>query len=324
MSGVVVQTSSISKLDTLAKSNGEVKSKSRNVKQAEGFLFGAVGGAAGAAALYPAEATKMRMQAAAGTADGGIADGFFKTIAKTLSTEGAPGLYKGIFSTLMGVAPERALLIGMNQAMREATLKHQDPQGRLPIGLELASGGLAGLAQVLFSAPKEMIMIQMQLASQGAETGVVAGAQASPLAVIKQLGLRGLYAGSSATALREIPFAACYFTAYSQLKGRLLEDRAKLSFLETLGCATVAAAPPAVLVTPADVIKTNMQAQAQGDAAPLSLMAQGKSIVQEGGVRALFVGATPRALMKAPQFGIALLVVETLKDLANPPHSQAR
>lgn len=297
-------------LESVLKSQKEKLDKF--VKQAEGFVFGAVGGASGAAALYPAEATKMRMQAAAGTSGG-----FFKTFSTTLSTEGAPGLYRGLRSTLMGVAPEKAIMIGMNQAMRQATSKHQDSQGRLPIGLEVAIGGLSGLGQVLFSSPKEMIMIQMQLASQGVKTGAAAAAQASPLAIIKRLGLRGLYAGSSATALREIPFAAFYFTAYSQFKGGMLGDRDKLSFLETLGCATAAAAPAAFFSTPADVIKTNMQAQA-GQAARLSLAAMGKSIVRKGGVKALFVGATPRVLMKAPQLGIALLVVETLNGLANP------
>eukprot|EP00961_Rhodomonas_salina_P026322 355359-Rhodomonas_salina.1 len=252
----------------------------------------------------------MRMQAASAEK----VRGFLPTFSKTMRGEGVSGLYRGLKGALMGVAPEKAIMIGMNQAMRKSTSKHQDAQGRLPIGMELMIGSLAGLGQVAFSSPKEMVMIQMQLASQHAKG---AAAQVSPLSIVKKLGLGGLYQGASATALREIPFAALYFTAYSQFKGAVLGEREKLLFHETLACATAAAAPAVLVTMPADVIKTRMQAQA-GQAGRLSLGAMSKSILHKGGIGAFFVGAAPRVIMKAPQLGIALLVVETLTGLANP------
>ena len=62
--------------------------------------------------------------------------------------------------------------------------------------------------------------------------------------------------------LREVPFAALYFTLYSRIKASMLGDRDTLGFLETLGAATVSALPVSFITTPADVIKTRMQAAA--------------------------------------------------------------
>lgn len=306
------------KVDFEAVLKNQQEKLQRFAKQAEGFVFGAIGGASGTAALYPAESTKMRMQAA--TAE--KVRGFLPTFSKTMRGEGVAGLYRGLKGALMGVAPEKAIMIGMNQALRKATSKHQDAQGRLPVGLELVIGSLSGLGQVAFSSPKEMLMIQMQLAGPS-----TAAAQVSPLSIVQKLGVRGLYQGASATALREIPFAALYFTAYSQFKGALLGERESLPFHETLACATAAAAPACLVTMPADVLKTRMQAQA-GQLGRLSLGAMSKRILQQGGAGAFFVGAAPRVLMKAPQLGVALLVVETLSNLANPspapPPSAAR
>ena len=61
--------------------------------------------------------------------------------------------------------------------------------------------------------------------------------------IIRQLGVVGLYKGASACLLRDIPFSAIYFTAYSHLKKDLFHEGYNgkhLSFLETLGAAAIA------------------------------------------------------------------------------------
>lgn len=61
--------------------------------------------------------------------------------------------------------------------------------------------------------------------------------------IIRQLGILGLYRGSSACLLRDIPFSAIYFPAYSHLKKDVFHEGyngKQLSFLETLASAAIA------------------------------------------------------------------------------------
>ena len=191
----------------------------------------------------------MRMQA------GGRDATFDSVLRSALKHEGLTGLYQGLRATVVGVAPEKAVMFGVNGVLRQAAKPLEDERGLLPLGLEMGIGGLAGMGQVLFSSPKEMVMVQMQMASQ---QGMAPSAN-SPITHMRRLGLSNLYRGSSATLLRDVPFAAMYFAAYSRIKVAMQGDREKLAFMETLAAATVAALPAAFFTTPADVIKTRMQ-----------------------------------------------------------------
>ena len=129
-------------------------------KGAESFIFGACGGAVGAAVMYPGEAIKMRMQALGAQAR------FDVVLRSALIHEGIGGLYKGLQATVAGVAPEKAIMFGVQAYGRKLAKPFEDERGVLPLHLECAIGAVAGTGQVLFSSPKEMIMIQMQMASQ--------------------------------------------------------------------------------------------------------------------------------------------------------------
>jgi hypothetical protein len=61
--------------------------------------------------------------------------------------------------------------------------------------------------------------------------------------IVRQLGILGLYKGSSACLLRDIPFSAIYFTSYWHLKRDVFHEGYNgkhLSFLETLSAAAIA------------------------------------------------------------------------------------
>lgn len=61
------------------------------------------------------------------------------------------------------------------------------------------SGAIAGTCQVIATNPMEVVKIRMQMSSQQ-------GATPQYGAVLRQLGLSGLYTGVSATLLRYAPF----------------------------------------------------------------------------------------------------------------------
>lgn len=150
----------------------------------------------------------MRMQAIGSEAT------FDGVLRNALKTEGLAGLYQGVRATVVGVAPEKAVMFGVNGALRSYAKPLEDERGMLPLPVEMGIGGLAGTGQVLFSSPKEMVMVQMQMASQA---GVAPSAN-NPLVHVRKLGIANMYRGCSATLLRDVPFAALYFAAYSRIK----------------------------------------------------------------------------------------------------------
>ena len=95
---------------------------------------------------------------------------------------------------------------------------------------------------------------KIRLQVQG-ETAKVEGAKPKgAIHIIRQLGVLGLYKGSLACLLRDIPFSAVYFTSYSHLKTDVFQEGyngKRLSFLETLSAAAIAGMPAAYLTTPA-------------------------------------------------------------------------
>lgn len=82
----------------------------------------------------------------------------------------------------------------------------------------MISGGSAGLFQVIFTNPLELVKIRMQLAGE-------TGERQTAFAVVREIGVRNLYSGYRACWLRDIPFTAIYFTAYSNLKTALADDQ---------------------------------------------------------------------------------------------------
>jgi len=58
--------------------------------------------------------------------------------------------------------------------------------------------------------------------------------------MIKELGLKGLYKGSSACFLRDIPFSGIYFSSYAWLKEKLRKGNEPLHSAELLVCASLA------------------------------------------------------------------------------------
>lgn len=108
---------------------------------------------------------------------------------------------------------------------------HQSPGNCVSLNIQLIALWLTGF----FS--------KIRLQIQGEAAKIEGAVQKGAVHIVRQLGIVGLYKGASACLLRDIPFSAIYFTAYSHLKKDVFHDGyngKQLSFLETLGSAAVA------------------------------------------------------------------------------------
>ncbi|KAF8899082.1 mitochondrial carrier domain-containing protein [Infundibulicybe gibba] len=276
------------------------------------FIQGGVAGAFGATIVYPIDMGKMQNQRS--TVVGQLLyKNSIDCAQKIFRNEGFVGFYRGLGPQLIGVAPEKAIKLTVNDIIRSRAM---DPEtGRIKLHWELIAGGTAGGCQVVFTNPLEIVKIRLQI--QGEAAKVEGAIPKGAVHIIRQLGILGLYKGASACLLRDIPFSAIYFPAYWHLKKDVFHEGyngKQLSFLETLGSAAIAGMPAAYLTTPADVVKTRLQVEARkGQTHYQGLRDAFVKIYREEGFRALFKGGPARVIRSSPQFGFTLLGYETLK-----------
>ncbi|CAH8580141.1 unnamed protein product [Heterobilharzia americana] len=235
-------------------SEGQRRSSLMSIlEQCYRFTLGSIAGAIGATAVYPIDLVKTRMQnQRVGSTIGELMyKNSWDCFRKVIRYESFSGLYRGLGPQLLGVAPEKAIKLTVNDIVRDQFTKSN---GDISIYAEILAGGCAGGSQVIFTNPLEIVKIRLQVAGEIANTK-----RLSAFSVVKDLGLIGLYKGSRACFLRDIPFSAIYFTAYNNLKKYFSDNEGFNSPISLLAAATISGAPAAFLTTPADVIKTRLQ-----------------------------------------------------------------
>ena len=290
------------------------------------FGLGAVAGGFGASVVYPIDLVKTRMQNQRSAVVGQLMyKNSMDCFRKVVSNEGFRGLYSGLGPQLIGVAPEKAIKLTVNDLVRG---KMRGEDGSIWLGYEIMAGGTAGGCQVIFTNPLEIVKIRLQV--QGELAKNVAGVPKRSAAwIVKSLGLLGLYRGASACLLRDIPFSAIYFPTYAHLKKDYFGESPtkKLGVLQLLTAGAIAGMPAAYLTTPADVIKTRLQVEARkGDTNYRGIVHAFTTILREEGPRALFKGGPARIFRSSPQFGATLAAYEFLQTsfpLHRDPTSEA-
>ncbi|XP_026991710.2 mitochondrial glutamate carrier 1 isoform X2 [Tachysurus fulvidraco] len=247
-------------------------------------------------------------------------------LTKTIRTEGYFGMYRGAAVNLTLVTPEKAIKLAANDIFRQQLSK----DGKIPLWGEILAGCGAGTCQVVVTTPMEMLKIQLQdagrLAAQRSvststpasspslasshHAAVRRSATAITLELLRTQGLRGLYKGTGATLLRDVPFSMIYFPLFAKFNavgrsGELSHERAP--FLQSFVSGCAAGSVAAVAVTPLDVIKTRLQTlqKGAGEDSYQGIIDCTRRILSREGPSAFLKGATCRALVIAPLFGIA-------------------
>ncbi|KAJ3539095.1 hypothetical protein NM688_g6416 [Phlebia brevispora] len=307
------------------------------------FCLGGIAGAFGATMVYPIDLVKTRMQNQRSTVVGQLLyKNSFDCIRKVFHNEGFLGFYRGLGPQLIGVAPEKAIKLTVNDFIRARAM---DPEtGRIKLGWELVAGGSAGGCQVIFTNPLEIVKIRLQMQGEAAklEGAVPKGA----VHIVRQLGLVGLYKGATACLLRDIPFSAIYFPAYAHLKKDVFNEGyngKRLSFFETLAAAAIAYVDldairricdgfyliVLIIFTGADSLcARDAIKQVEAKTGQTNYKGMGDAfakIWREEGFKAFFKGGPARIVRSSPQFGFTLVAYEYLqKYLPYPYRDQPR
>lgn len=281
------------------------------------FTLGAIAGSFGATVVYPIDLVKTRMQNQRTSTPGQqqLYKNSWDCFKKVISREGFKGLYSGLGPQLVGVAPEKAIKLTVNDLVRGKLTDSKS--GEIPLWAELLAGGSAGGCQVVFTNPLEIVKIRLQMQGEAAKT--IEGVQKrSAIWIVRNLGLLGLYKGASACLLRDVPFSAIYFPAYAHLKKDFFGEGPgkQLNVLQLLTAGAIAGMPAAYFTTPCDVIKTRLQTEAKlGQTSYHGLRHATATIWREEGFAAFFKGGPARILRSSPQFGCTLAAYEFLHNM---------
>ncbi|KAJ2005453.1 mitochondrial aspartate-glutamate transporter agc1 [Coemansia thaxteri] len=272
---------------------------------------GAVAGVTGVTIIFPLDMVKTRLQNQKPSVAGGRLpySGAVDCFRQIVRAEGVRGLYRGLVPNLAGVTPEKAIKLAANDIMRGVFAERcGTTTDRLPVGYGALAGAIAGLCQFVATNPMEIVKIRMQIAATNPS------AEQTAMGIVRQLGLRGLYRGTAATLLRDVPFSLIFFPLQALLAqkahARMGGGSGKPSTLSVLAGSTAAGIVAAAAVTPADVVKTRLQSSAQPTPAYRGVADCAGRILATEGVRAFFKGTVPRCLTMAPLFGIALMMYD--------------
>lgn len=293
------------------------------LESAHHFALGSIAGAFGAFMVYPIDLVKTRMQAQRSSRVGErLYTNSIDCARKVIRNEGFRGLYSGVLPQLIGVAPEKAIKLTVNDLVRGAFQDKQKHRVWWPY--EILAGGSAGACQVVFTNPLEIVKIRLQVQGELSKTSD-AVPRRSAMWIVRNLGLVGLYKGASACLLRDVPFSAIYFPTYAHLKSGLFGEgpQKRLGVLQLLTAGAIAGMPAAYLTTPCDVIKTRLQVEARkGEATYNGLTHCARTIYQQEGFKAFFKGGPARILRSSPQFGFTLAAYEVLQKALPMPGSE--
>jgi hypothetical protein len=278
------------------------------------LLCGGIAGICGTSLIFPLDIVKTRLQNQTSLPlekriyRNGLA--CFRSI---LAKEGPVGLYRGLGPNLIGVTPEKAIKLAVNDYLRDKFADYlyiRDPKyhasvtsANLPTAFAMAAGALAGFCQVIVTNPMEMVKIHMQMQ----------GKKSSGLEMARKLGFSGLYRFTGATLLRDVPFSLIFFPLHAKFKLFMSWDEQEVPFKIVLFSGLLAGAIASFLVTPMDVVKTKLQTMAHLGNTHVSYLGISDCFSktwQSDGLRGLFKGSLQRCLIVAPLFGITLFVYE--------------
>jgi len=273
-------------------------------------------------ACHPLDTIKVRMQLSRrARAPGQKRRGFIQTGVEIARKETPLGLYKGLGAVLTGIVPKMAIRFTSYEWYKQLLAKDGKVTGSANFLAGLAAGVTEAVAVV---CPMEVVKIRLQAQhhsmSDPLDIPKYRNAAHAALLVIREEGFGALYRGVSLTALRQGTNQAANFTAYTELKDRLQQTQAdpsaQLPGWQTSLIGLVSGAVGPFSNAPIDTIKTRLQKTPAelGQSALSRITAIASQMWKQEGIRAFWMGITPRVMRVAPGQAVTFTVYEYLKD----------
>ncbi|XP_078116141.1 solute carrier family 25 member 48 [Sander vitreus] len=249
------------------------------------FIAGWIGGASSVVVGHPLDTVKTRLQAGKGYKN------TLHCILTIYRKETVMGFFKGMSFPLASITVYNSVVFGTFSNTQRLISKYRYGDGRHPCSMAdlTVASMLTGLVSVGLGAPVDLVKIRLQMQTQMvlAENLQLAGNVSNgtnipmrsisipsqrlyrgPIHCISSIlqteGLQGLYRGAGAMILRDVPGYMLYFIPYTIMCDLLKPDASSSLHPGSIWLAGgLAGSISWVTATPADVVKSRMQADAQ-------------------------------------------------------------
>ncbi|KAK0924662.1 Mitochondrial succinate-fumarate transporter [Friedmanniomyces endolithicus] len=290
---------------------------------ATNLIAGGGAGAMEALACHPLDTIKVRMQLSRrGRLPGLKRRGFIKTGMEIARKETPLGLYKGLGAVLTGIVPKMACRFTSYEQYKLLLSK----DGQVTTAANFWAGLFAGVTEaVSVVCPMEVVKIRLQAQHHSMADPLdipkYRNAAHACYTVVKEEGVGALYRGVTLTALRQGTNQAANFTAYTELKDWLQQKQddpsAALPGWKTAAIGLVSGAVGPFTNAPIDTIKTRLQRSPAepGQTAVGRITAITNQMMKQEGLRAFWMGITPRVMRVAPGQAVTFAVYEYLKGI---------
>ncbi|VEU43676.1 unnamed protein product [Pseudo-nitzschia multistriata] len=307
------------------------------------LLAGGIAGTVGIGIGHPFDTIKVRFQQGHTPPEAKRAG---IPTARTPQPSPYRGLYRGLGAPLATAALVNASVFCVYGATARqwdelfgTTTTWEESSTASAIGREAFCGGVTGFATSLLICPIELVKVQLQTLRPPRQ-GSFQPSPPGTLSVARQIlgsehGLRGLYRGLLATALRQTPSLAIYFPVYRSLKDRLGgtggTPTREPSWYSSALAGGLAGCVSWAVVYPIDVLKSRIQSlpmEAPARERSLRRVAR-QTLRNEGLVRLMCSGGLAVTLLRAFPVNGAIFFVyelasERLAPLGNPLGSNGK
>lgn len=277
---------------------------------------------------HPLDTVKTRLQAG---------KGYKNTLHCVLTIyrkETVAGFFKGMSFPLASITVYNSVVFGFFSNTQRLISKYRYGDGRHPcsmLDLTVASM-LTGLVSVGLGAPVDLVKIRLQMQTQTllAENLHLAGNTNIPVhsvsvpaqrlyrgpihcisSILQNEGILGLYRGAGAMVMRDVPGYALYFIPYTLLCDLMKPDATANPHPCSIWLAGgVAGSISWVTATPADVVKSRMQADAQLQRKYKGILHCITHSYKTEGAQVFFRGASVNAIRGFPMSATMFLTYE--------------
>lgn len=218
------------------------------------MIAGSIAGSVEHMAMFPVDTIKTHMQALGSCPIKSV--GVRHAFKSIIKSDGLLGFYRGIGAMGLGAGPAHALYFSVYETSKKF-LSGGNPNNS---AAHAVSGVIATVGSDAVFTPMDMVKQRLQLGNS-----TYKGVWDCVKRVLREEGFGAFYASYRTTVLMNAPFTAVHFATYEATKRGLTEispDSAsdeRLIVHATAGAAAGALA--AVVTTPLDVVKTQLQCQ---------------------------------------------------------------
>lgn len=314
----------------------------------EHVLASAVGGLIARAATYPLDTMKTILQVhtpRATVQSMGTAASFVKdmrwSVVDAIRRRGVASLYQGVGIACLLGTPALSLYYTTYDKSKEALcgfLGHEESTS-----IHVVSATMAEVVSGVIWTPMELVKQKLQVKGSLTNkntptvpmnpegiTGNGGGAAGSPTSGLVQRihekhGWGGFYRGYLLGLMVFVPFSACYFISYENLKAAMIRKHAEatvhrspggaveLSFMEYMSASAVSAVLGSAIANPMDVVKTRWQVNRQFPATLTSPWQLAVYMYKREGIASFAKGLGARATYTAPYVAISMAIYELIK-----------